>query len=109
MRIPGIFIDHNLYTKCIIRCMRTNIDLNDDLLAEVRKYSKSKNKRAIVEEALTAYVALKAEERRLLTYKERLDRLRDRTRSVPMSRGIPGISCARTGRRFPFCSGIGIG
>ncbi len=58
--------------------MRTNIDLNDDLLAEARKYSKAKNKRAIVEEALTAYIALKAEELRRLTYKERLDRLRDR-------------------------------
>lgn len=65
--------------------MRTNIDLNDDLLAEARKYSKAKNKRAIVEEALTAYIALKAEERRRLTYKERLDRLRDRTRSARLS------------------------
>jgi Arc/MetJ family transcription regulator len=62
--------------------MRTNIDLNDDLLAEAWKYSKAKNKRAIVEEALTVYIALKAEERRRLTYKEKLDRLRDRTRSV---------------------------
>ena len=69
----------------MIRCMRTNIDLNDDLLAEARKYSKAKNKRAIVEEALTAYIALKAEERRRLTYKERLGRLRDRTRSVRLS------------------------
>ncbi len=65
--------------------MRTNIDLNDDLLAEARKYSKAKNKRAIVEEALTAYIALKAEELRRLTYKERLDRLRTRTRSVRLS------------------------
>ena len=65
--------------------MRTNIDLNDDLLAEARKYSKAKNKRAIVEEALAAYIALKAEELRRLTYKERLDRLRDRTRSVRLS------------------------
>jgi Arc/MetJ family transcription regulator len=65
--------------------MRTNIDLNDDLLAEARKYSKAKNKRAIVEEALTVYIALKAEELRRLTYKERLDRLRARTSSVRLS------------------------
>jgi Arc/MetJ family transcription regulator len=71
--------------------MRTNIDLNDDLLAEARKYSKAKNKRAIVEEALTAYIAIKAEERRRLTYKERLDRLRDRTRSVRLSSDIRDI------------------
>jgi Arc/MetJ family transcription regulator len=65
--------------------MRTNIDLNDDLLAEARKYSKAKNKRAIVEEALTAYIALKAEEQRRWTYKERLDRLRSRARSIRLS------------------------
>jgi Arc/MetJ family transcription regulator len=65
--------------------MRTNIDLNDDLLAEARKYSKAKNKRAIVEEALTAYIALKAEEQRRWTYKERLERLRSRARSVRLS------------------------
>jgi Arc/MetJ family transcription regulator len=62
--------------------MRTNIELNDDLLAEARKYTKAKNKRAIVEEALTAFVALKARERKKQTYKERLDRLRSRTRSI---------------------------
>jgi len=65
--------------------MRINIDLNDDLLAEARNYSKAKNKRAIVEKALTAYIALKAEERRRLTYKERLDSLRSRMRSVRLS------------------------
>lgn len=75
----------NLYTMCIFMCMRTNIELNDDLLTEARKYSRAKNKRAIVEEALGVYVAVKAEERRRLTYKERLDRLRDRTRSVRLS------------------------
>ena len=65
--------------------MRTNIELNDDLLAEARKYTKAKNKRAIVEEALTAYVALKARERKKQTYKERLDRLRSRTKSIRLS------------------------
>lgn len=65
--------------------MRTNIELNDDLLSEARKYSQGKNKRAVVEEALSVYVAVKAEERRRLTYKERLTRLRDRTRMVRLS------------------------
>ncbi len=66
-------------------CMRTNIELNDNLLAEARKYSQSKNKRAIVQEALSFYVAMKAEERRRLTYKERLDRLRARTQAVRLT------------------------
>lgn len=69
----------------MIVCMRTNIELNDDLLAEARKYSQAKNKRAVVEEALSLYVTVKAEERRRLTYKERLDRLRAQTRSVNLT------------------------
>jgi len=62
--------------------MRTNIELSDDLLAEARKHSKAKSKRALVEEALAAFVAMRAEERRRSTYKERLDSLRQRTRTI---------------------------
>jgi Arc/MetJ family transcription regulator len=65
--------------------MRTNIELNDDLIAEALKYSQAKSKRAMVEEALSVYVAVKAEERRRLTYKERLDRLRARTRGLRLN------------------------
>jgi Arc/MetJ family transcription regulator len=62
--------------------MRTNIELNDQLLAEAQKHSKARTKRALVEEALAAFVAMKAEERRRSTYKERLDSLRHRTKAV---------------------------
>jgi Arc/MetJ family transcription regulator len=62
--------------------MRTNIELNDDLLAEAQKHSKARSKRALVEEALAAFVAMKTEERRRSTYKERLDSLRHRTKAV---------------------------
>jgi Arc/MetJ family transcription regulator len=62
--------------------MRTNIDLNDHLLAEAQKYSKAKSKRALVEEALSAYIAMKAEEQRSRTYQERLQGLRVKTVSV---------------------------
>ena len=64
--------------------MRTNIEINDDLLAEARKYSKAKSKRALVEEALGAFVAMKTEEKRRATYKERLERIRHRTRTVTL-------------------------
>lgn len=60
-------------------CMRTNIDLDDDLLAEAGRYSSATSKRALVHEALTAYVALKREELRRQTYAERLQRLRQKT------------------------------
>ena len=62
--------------------MRTNIELNDHLLAEAQKHSKARSKRALVEEALAAFVAMKAEELRRSTYKERLDNLRNRTKAV---------------------------
>jgi len=62
--------------------MRTNIDLSDDLLAEAQKHSKAKSKRALVEEALAAFVTMKAEEQRRSTYKERLASLRHRTKAV---------------------------
>lgn len=62
--------------------MRTNIELSDDLLAEAQKHSKARSKRALVEEALAAFVAVKVEERRRSTYKERLDNLRHRTKAV---------------------------
>jgi Arc/MetJ family transcription regulator len=62
--------------------MRTNIDLNTNLLAEAQKYSNAKTKRALVEEALAAFIAMKAEEKRSRTYKERLQSLRVKTASV---------------------------
>jgi Arc/MetJ family transcription regulator len=62
--------------------MRTNIELSDDLLAEAQKHSKAKTKRALVEEALAAFVAMKAEEQRRSTYKKRLDSLRHMTRAL---------------------------
>ena len=62
--------------------MRTNIELSDDLLAEAQKHSKARSKRALVEEALAAFVAMKAEEQRRSTYKKRLDSLRHRTRAL---------------------------
>ena len=62
--------------------MRTNIELNDQLVAEARKYSKAKSKRALVEEALSAFIAMKTEERRLWTYKERLNGLLAKTMAV---------------------------
>jgi Arc/MetJ family transcription regulator len=62
--------------------MRTNIELNETLLDEAKKYSNAKTKRALVEEALTAFIAMKAEEKRSLTYKEKLQSLLAKTASV---------------------------
>jgi Arc/MetJ family transcription regulator len=58
--------------------MRTNIVLDDDLIAEAMKYSTGRSKRAVVKEALATYVAVKAEQQRLATYRDRLAAIRRR-------------------------------
>ena len=58
--------------------MRTNIELDDDLLAEAAKYSSARSKRRLVQEALATFVAVKAEERRRASYRERLEKVRGR-------------------------------
>jgi len=45
--------------------MRTNIEINDDLMAKAQKLSSVKTKKAIVEEALKLYVTI--ENQRKLT------------------------------------------
>ena len=52
--------------------MRTNIELDDELVAEARKYSHARTKRGLVEEALTTFVRVKAEERRRASYADRV-------------------------------------
>jgi Arc/MetJ family transcription regulator len=59
----------------MLRCMRTNIVLNDELLREAARYGKGRSKRALVEEALQTFVAVKSAERRRATYRERLSSL----------------------------------
>jgi Arc/MetJ family transcription regulator len=62
--------------------MRTNIELDEELLAEAAKYSAARSKRGLIHEALETYVKVKEEERRLATYRERLERVRGRLAEV---------------------------
>ncbi len=64
--------------------MRTNIVLDDDLIAEARQYSKARSKREIVREALATYVAVKAEAQRMASYRERLAMIRRRLADAPV-------------------------
>lgn len=57
--------------------MRTNIELNDDLMSEAKKYARATTKRAIVEEALRTFVEVKEQERRCNTYRDRLRSLQE--------------------------------
>lgn len=56
--------------------MRTNVELDDELMAETGRFARTKQKRAIVREALTLYVATKRDELRRSTYRERLQSVR---------------------------------
>jgi Arc/MetJ family transcription regulator len=58
--------------------MRTNIELNDELLTRARKYSKARTKRELVEEALETYVTVRETQLRTQTYKDRLENIRNR-------------------------------
>ena len=58
-----------------MRCMRTNIVLNDDLVREAMRFSQARSKRELVEEALQTFVDVKADEQRRMTYRDRLHKL----------------------------------
>lgn len=53
-------------------CMRTNIELDEALLAEARKYSRASTRKALIEEALRTMVQVRAEGERTATYARRV-------------------------------------
>jgi Arc/MetJ family transcription regulator len=71
--------------------MRTNIDLDDELLREAMRLSKARSKRALVHEALRTYVDVKTDEQRRATYRERLTAIRSRTSSLRLNRSATDI------------------
>lgn len=77
-------------------CMRTNIDLDDALLARAMKYSTARSKRGVVHEALAAYVAAKAEQLRLAAYRDRLAVVR--RKAAGSGRRTPVTSLVREDR-----------
>ena len=71
-----------VYTWCITECMRTNIELNEELVREAMKYSAATTKRALVEEALRTYVEIKAAAVRKAVYADRVRELDGRLRGL---------------------------
>ncbi len=53
--------------------MRTNIDIDDELLAEAMKHSQNKTKKAIVEEALRLLVKIKRDQNRILELRGKIN------------------------------------
>ena len=71
--------------------MRTNIDLDDELVEEAMRYSKAHTKRALVEEALRTFVDVRARERRRSAYADRLASIRGRTSSIRLKKSASDI------------------
>jgi Arc/MetJ family transcription regulator len=63
------------YKKCVpllkLMCMRTNIEIDDDLMAKAIKSGNIKTKKAIVEEALRLYIAIE-NQRKLIDLKGKI-------------------------------------
>ena len=62
--------------------MRTNIELNDDLMREARRYSSAASKRALIEEALRIYVQVRATEVRRAAYADQVRSLDERLKGI---------------------------
>jgi Arc/MetJ family transcription regulator len=71
--------------------MRTNIDLDNDLVEEAMRYSKARSKRALVEEALRTFVDVRARELRRSNYQNRLAVIRGRTSSIRLKKSAMEI------------------
>ena len=71
--------------------MRTNIVLDDELVAEAMRLSAAKSKRAVVEEALRTFVALRSGEEKRRRYKERLRRLEKRLAGLQLQQSPTGV------------------
>ncbi len=68
----------------MLRCMRTNIVLNDDLLREAMRLSGARTKTAAVEAALRTLVEVRTAEERTATYRSRLSRLGPRLSALKL-------------------------
>ena len=58
--------------------------LDDELIREAMQYSRVRTKRAVVAEALQAYIVAKREERRRATYRDRLAGVRAQAAKTPV-------------------------
>lgn len=62
--------------------MRTNIELDDDLMREARKLSRAKTKRALIEEALATFIEVQNARRQRESYAQRLQEVRTKVSKV---------------------------
>lgn len=71
--------------------MRTNIVLDEELVAEAMRLSAAKSKRAVVEEALRTFVAVRSSEEKRRRYTERLRRLEKRLAALQLQQSPTSV------------------
>jgi Arc/MetJ family transcription regulator len=79
--------------------MRTTLVLNDELLGEAMRLSARRSKRAVVEEALRTYVAVKRAERAREASRQRLQRISERSRGLKLGERPGDVLRAARDRR----------
>lgn len=62
--------------------MRTNIELDDDLVREARKLSRAKTKKALIEEALATFIRVETARRHRTAYAQRLQEVQTKLSKV---------------------------
>jgi Arc/MetJ family transcription regulator len=67
-------------------CMRTNIDLDDALLREAKRYSRTRTRKALVEEALRVLIATRTAEEHVEGYRDRLQALEPKLAGIRLRR-----------------------
>jgi Arc/MetJ family transcription regulator len=71
--------------------MRTNIDLDDELIREAKHYSSARTKRALVEEALRFFVEVKSDKQRREDYAKRSEEIRKITSKLRLGKSAVDI------------------
>ncbi len=79
--------------------MRTNIVLDDELLAEAMRLSAARSKRAVVEEALRTFVAVKSRDEQRQRYGQQLRRLEKRLAGLKLRQAPSSLLRADRDRR----------
>jgi Arc/MetJ family transcription regulator len=66
----------------MMTCMRTNLVVNDELMAEAQRLHGGRSKREVVEAALRTFVEVRTAERRRESYRERARQVAERLQGV---------------------------
>jgi Arc/MetJ family transcription regulator len=83
----------------MIACVRTNLVVNDELLAEALRIHGGGSKRAVVEAALRTFVEVKTAERRRQSYRDRVRQVAERLQHVRLRKSPSEMLRADRDRR----------